>query len=165
MTSLTLSRRVGLLLAAIGVMSAVSLWPVGAQQQPAAPAAGLTKLTDASQLRVNVVRRPAGDKGGGWHTHPQGQVFWADEGRALLQERGGRVIELRKHDEPIYTPPNVEHWHGSAPDEGVTYVAIACCSDNYVTWLKEETPDQVYRGKTIRRQEATAADLQAKRNK
>jgi quercetin dioxygenase-like cupin family protein len=161
MTSLRLGRRGGLLLAAIGVMSAVSNWGVDAQQSPAAP----TALTDVSQLQVNVVRRPAGDKGGGWHTHPQGQVFWAHEGRALIQERGGRLIELRKHDEPVYTPPNVEHWHGAAPDEGVTYVAIACCKDNYVTWLKEETSDQVYRGKAMPRLEATASDLQAKRKR
>jgi quercetin dioxygenase-like cupin family protein len=147
----------------VATMTLVSMWIVRAQQ-PAAPRAGAAAPDPSTQLQVNRVTRKAGERSR-WHSHPKGQVFWVDEGRGRLQERGGRVVELRKHDEPVYTPPDVEHWHGAAPDEGVTYIAIACCADNYVKWLEEDVSDQVYKGKFIRRQEATAADLQAKRNK
>jgi quercetin dioxygenase-like cupin family protein len=151
----------------MAAISVVGVCIVQAAQQPTTPrrtSTGTASPRDASQLRVNRVHRDAGGRSF-WHSHPQGQVFYIEEGRGLLQERGGRIVELRKGDEPVYTPPNVEHWHGAAPDEGGTYVAIACCADDYVKWLDEEVTDQVYKGKAIRRQQATAADLQAKGNR
>jgi quercetin dioxygenase-like cupin family protein len=145
----------------------VSVWIVDAVQQATTPrrtSTGTSSSRDASQLRVNRVHRDAGGRSF-WHSHPQGQVFYIEEGRGLLQERGGRIVQLKKGDEPVFTPPDVEHWHGAAPDEGGTYVAIACCADDYVKWLDEEVTDAIYNGKSIPRQQATAADLRAKGNK
>jgi quercetin dioxygenase-like cupin family protein len=119
---------------------------------------------DPAQLQVNRVQRDAGGRSF-WHTHQQGQVFYSEEGRCVLQERGGRVVEVKKGDEPVFTPSNVEHWHGAAPDEACVYVAVGCCTDNYVKWLDEEVVDQVYKAKAIRRQEANATDLKARGNK
>jgi hypothetical protein len=53
----------------------------------------------------------------------------------------------------------VDHWHGSTPTESCTYVALACCGDNYVKWLTEEVTDQQFSGKAISRKQATASDL------
>lgn len=146
------------------VATLVAAWTVQAQQpqRGAAPArrtsTGTATPLDASVLRVNRVQRDPGSRSF-WHSHPRGQIWYIEDGRGLIQERGGRIVELRPGDEPVWTPPNIEHWHGAAPNEKGTYVAIACCGDDYVNWLDEEVSDPVYKGRTVPRKQATANDL------
>jgi quercetin dioxygenase-like cupin family protein len=53
-----------------------------------------------------------------WHTHHWApQVLMMENGKGLVQVRGGPVILLLPN-QPIIIPKGVEHWHGAAPDEG-----------------------------------------------
>jgi len=54
-----------------------------------------------------------------------------------VQLKGKPVVELVPGDEPIWTPPNVAHWHGAAPTEGGRYLATTPGGENDVTWLDE----------------------------
>jgi quercetin dioxygenase-like cupin family protein len=117
---------------------------------------------DASNIRVVRLHRDPGSRSY-WHSHPNGQIWYIEAGRGRIQERGGRIVELVPGDEPVYTPPNVDHWHGSTPNEMCTYVAIACCGNDYVKWLPEEVTTAQFSAKAISRKEATASDLHALR--
>jgi hypothetical protein len=100
---------------------------------------------------------------GGAPTRRTATGLYFDEGRGYIQERGGRIVELTVGDEPVWTPPNIEHWHGASITEGGTQVSLTCCGDNYVSWLDEEVTDEVYRGPRVPRKEATARDLHSMR--
>lgn len=159
-----LGPRVFLFFLIVAALSGV--WIANAQQPQAVPrprtSTGTSSPRDASVLRLVRLHRDPGGRSF-WHSHPNGQVWYIEEGLGRIQERGGRIIELRPGDEPVYTPPNVDHWHGSTPTESCTYVALACCGDNYVKWLTEEVTEQQFSGKAIPRKEATAADLHVMR--
>lgn len=163
-----LRRFAGLVLWLSAVITILSVWIVNAQQpqRGAAPArrtsTGPSEARDVSVLRLNRVHRFAGSRSF-WHSHPTGQIWYIDEGRGYIQERGGRIVELKVGDEPVWTPPNIEHWHGASSDEGGTQVALACCGDNYVNWLDEEVSDAVYKGPRVPRKDATAKDLHSMR--
>lgn len=58
-----------------------------------------------------------------WHSHAVGQYLHIIEGRALVQERGGAVVELLP-GQTVYTEPGVEHWHGATPDTFMVHLAI-----------------------------------------
>jgi quercetin dioxygenase-like cupin family protein len=46
-----------------------------------------------------------------WHSHRLGQTLYIVEGIALIQSRGGDLIEAHPGD-IVYTPAGEEHWHG-----------------------------------------------------
>ncbi len=75
-----------------------------------------------SRLRVNVVRFAPGARNA-WHSHVNGQTLHVTEGLGLIQSRGGDVLEIRPGD-TVYTPPGEWHWHGAAPDQFMTHLAI-----------------------------------------
>ncbi len=58
-----------------------------------------------------------------WHTHVGPQLLLVQEGRARLQEKGGKIIDL-KPGETIYLKPNIAHWHGAAPDTSVVMLSL-----------------------------------------
>ena len=58
-----------------------------------------------------------------WHTHVGPQLLLVQEGRARLQQKGGKIVDL-KAGESIYLPPNVAHWHGAAPDAAATLLSV-----------------------------------------
>jgi len=58
-----------------------------------------------------------------WHAHPGGQTLRVIEGRALVQARGGEVVELHA-GQTVYSPPGEAHWHGAAPDSFMTHLAL-----------------------------------------
>lgn len=58
-----------------------------------------------------------------WHTHVGPQLLLVQEGRARLQERGGKIIELNP-GESIYLAPNIAHWHGAAPASSVIMLSV-----------------------------------------
>jgi quercetin dioxygenase-like cupin family protein len=58
-----------------------------------------------------------------WHSHPQGQTLHVTEGVARVQDRGGPVEEVRA-GETVVTEPGVWHWHGAAPTQVMTHLAV-----------------------------------------
>ncbi len=75
-----------------------------------------------SRLRVNVVRFAPGARNA-WHAHANGQTLHVVAGLALVQSRGGDVVEVRP-GETVWTPPGEWHWHGAAPDHFMTHLAM-----------------------------------------
>ncbi|MFI6699055.1 cupin domain-containing protein [Streptomyces sp. NPDC050509] len=77
-----------------------------------------------------------------WHSHGLGQTLYIVEGVALVQSRGGDIIEAHPSD-VIHTPPGGQHWHGAAPDQFMTHLARWETDD--ATWL-EHVSDDEYNG-------------------
>lgn len=70
-----------------------------------------------------------------WHTHPVGQVLHITEGVGLVQRRGGPVETVRAGD-TVHFAPDEDHWHGAAPDNFMTHLAMHEASDagEHVVW-------------------------------
>ncbi|WP_373355122.1 cupin domain-containing protein [Pseudoroseicyclus sp. CXY001] len=72
-----------------------------------------------------------------WHTHPLGQTILITAGIGRVQRRGGPVEEIRAGD-TVWFPPGEEHWHGAAPDQPMTHIAVQEEKDGEtVFWLEE----------------------------
>jgi quercetin dioxygenase-like cupin family protein len=82
-----------------------------------------------------------------WHRHAVGQYLHIVEGVALVQERGGKVTELRPGN-TIYTAPGVEHWHGASQDSFMVHLAIweAPGTEEPETQWGEQVTDAEYEG-------------------
>lgn len=79
-----------------------------------------------------------------WHTHPFGQTLVVTAGRGWVQSEGGLVEEIGPGD-VAWIGPNVRHWHGATPTEGVTHIAISEDQDGTtVSWM-EQVSDAEYR--------------------
>ncbi|MFC7328278.1 cupin domain-containing protein [Marinactinospora rubrisoli] len=81
-----------------------------------------------------------------WHSHARGQTLYVTQGVALVQSRGGEIIELHP-GQTIYTPPGEEHWHGATPDDFMEHLAMLENADDpsaTTTWLEHVT-DEEYR--------------------
>jgi quercetin dioxygenase-like cupin family protein len=77
---------------------------------------------EPSRIRVNVVRFAPGARTA-WHCHAVGQTLHVTEGVGLVQSRGGQVTQLRPGD-TVDTPPGEWHWHGAAPSQFMTHIAM-----------------------------------------
>lgn len=71
-----------------------------------------------------------------WHLHPNGQQLLITNGVGFYQEKGKEVQVIRAGD-VIRCLPNVEHWHGAAPNSPVTYLAIS--GETPTKWTEELT--------------------------
>jgi 4-carboxymuconolactone decarboxylase len=79
-----------------------------------------------------------------WHTHPKGQLLIVTAGSGLIQEWGKPVRRIVTGD-VIWTPPDVKHWHGAAPESAMTHTACQEALDGMnVEWM-EKVSDQEYR--------------------
>jgi Uncharacterized conserved protein, contains double-stranded beta-helix domain len=78
--------------------------------------------TAPSRLRVNIVRFAPGARTA-WHRHANGQTLHITDGVGLVQSRSGEVLEVRP-GETIYTPPGEWHWHGAAPENFMSHLAM-----------------------------------------
>ena len=79
-----------------------------------------------------------------WHSHALGQYLHIVEGTALVQERGGEVVAVTS-GQTIYTPPDVEHWHGASPDSFMVHLTIWEASPEggvETTWGAHVTDDE-----------------------
>jgi len=81
-----------------------------------------------------------------WHLHPAGQILLVTEGTGYYQERG-QPIQVLKKGEVIKCLPNVEHWHGAAPQSSFTYVATTPIQKGKTVWLKRVTAQEYSLGK------------------
>lgn len=78
-----------------------------------------------------------------WHSHTGGQMLIAVGGVGYYQERGKIARRLLPGD-VVEISPNVEHWHGAAPDEWFSHLAIeGNPNTNKNTWL-EPVSDEDY---------------------
>jgi quercetin dioxygenase-like cupin family protein len=78
--------------------------------------------SEPSRVRVNVIRFAPGARNA-WHAHAHGQTLHVTEGSGYVQSRGGARVEIRQGD-TVYTPPGEWHWHGAAPGQFMTHLAI-----------------------------------------
>lgn len=70
-----------------------------------------------------------------WHTHPLGQSLIVTSGVGLCQSEGGPVRVIRAGDTVVFAPGE-RHWHGAAPDRGMSHIAIHEVQDGRsVDWL------------------------------
>jgi quercetin dioxygenase-like cupin family protein len=105
---------------------------------------------EPSRARANMVKFAPGARTA-WHSHGLGQTLHIVEGIALMQSRGGDLIEAHPGD-IIYTPPGEEHWHGAAPDRFMIHLALweypgpDGAPEN--TWLEHVT-DAEYNGPRV----------------
>jgi quercetin dioxygenase-like cupin family protein len=142
--------RVGLWVAF--VLAASGAW-IGHAQQPAQPPVTPADRTaqftgqpptsmDSADLHVGRLRFEPGAHSA-WHSHERGQLLFVEQGRARMQIRGQPMREMGV-GEVFYAPPNVEHWHGAAPDQPFVQVTIGWTGGS--KWL-EKTTDDEYAGR------------------
>jgi len=125
------------------------LAPVGAlisAQQAPQRGGGATQSTftgtvtplDASDLRALRYQYAAGARSY-WHVHDGSQILLLEKGRGLAQIQGQPVQELLPGKAVVF-PAGLPHWHGAAPDEGLTQIAV---NVGTVKWMDPVT-DQEY---------------------
>ena len=86
-----------------------------------------------------------------WHSHTGGQLLIAVGGRGYYQEKGQPARELLPGDVVEIAPDGV-HWHGAAPDNWFSHLAVECNpATNVNTWL-EPVDDAQYSAATASRQ-------------
>jgi quercetin dioxygenase-like cupin family protein len=140
----------GLVLIGTAVMFAVP-----SAQQPAAQGGGRgafgsnftgpVAVLDSKEMRTSRIRFDAGARTN-WHLHSTGQLLLVEEGRGRLYEMGaGKVVDV-KAGEPVFTRPNVLHWHGAAPDSPAVQFSVY---SGMLEW-KEAVTDEEYAGRTLR---------------
>ncbi|RQR22829.1 cupin domain-containing protein [Burkholderia sp. Bp9143] len=77
-----------------------------------------------------------------WHTHPKGQYFVVVSGVGYTQEWGKPIRELHPGD-VVWCPPGVKHWHGAAPANAMTHLAVTGTVDGKnVEWMEKVTDEQ-----------------------
>ena len=80
-----------------------------------------------------------------WHTHPLGQAIVIVAGKGRAQADGGPVHDILPGD-VVWFAPGERHWHGAAPETGMTHIAVQEAVDgSNVTWL-EHVSDAEYAG-------------------
>ena len=81
-----------------------------------------------------------------WHTHPNGQTIWVNEGVGLCQRRGGSIEVIRPGDR-VFFEPDEEHWHGAAPTRFMTHIAMLDVDGEGkpATW-GDQVSDEEYEG-------------------
>ena len=80
-----------------------------------------------------------------WHTHPAGQAIIIPFGRGRVQREGGPVEEVTTGD-VVFFPAGEKHWHGAAPENAMSHIAIQESIDGTpVTWM-EKVADEDYNG-------------------
>ena len=74
-----------------------------------------------------------------WHTHPLGQTLYVISGVGRVQALGGPVRKICPGD-VVWIPPGEKHWHGAAPNNAMTHIAMQEALDgSYVTWMEHVT--------------------------
>lgn len=79
-------------------------------------------------------------------THPLGQLLVVTDGFGYIQNEG-ELVQLIRPGDTVWTAPGIKHWHGAAPDSGLTHVAISEAKDGKsVDWLEPVTDEQYRKG-------------------
>ena len=96
---------------------------------------------DSTDIRALRLRFEAGSRSN-WHSHANWQILMAEEGRGHTQKRGQDIQELLP-GRPIYTGPNVVHWHGAAPNEHMVQLTFV---SGQTSW-QDPVSDEEYHGR------------------
>ena len=82
-----------------------------------------------------------------WHIHHAknggGQILVCVAGRGYYQEEGKEAIEMKPGD-CINIPAEVKHWHGAAPDEWFSHLAIEVQGEETSSEWCETVTDEIY---------------------
>jgi quercetin dioxygenase-like cupin family protein len=78
-----------------------------------------------------------------WHTHPLGQTLIVTAGLGRVQREGGPIEEIRPGD-VVWFEPGEKHWHGAAPNNAMSHIAIQENLDGKVVDWMEKVTDQQY---------------------
>ncbi|NBZ89501.1 (R)-mandelonitrile lyase [Stagnihabitans tardus] len=74
-----------------------------------------------------------------WHTHPLGQTLIVTAGLGRVQRDGGPIEEIHPGDVVTFAPDE-RHWHGAAPDQAMSHIAIhEVQGGETVTWAEAVT--------------------------
>lgn len=79
-----------------------------------------------------------------WHKHSGGQILLVTMGVGRYQERNKEIQELKRGD-VVKIPPNVEHWHGAAPNSEFAHISIETNIPNNVTTWLDKVSDNEYK--------------------
>ncbi len=88
-----------------------------------------------------------------WHTHPLGQTLIVTSGTGRVQRWGDPADEIRQGD-VVWIPPGQKHWHGAAPNNSMTHIAIAEQLEGKAVGWMEKVSDAQY-GAPLRAQAAS----------
>jgi len=96
------------------------------QKRPPTPVTanftGAVQSLDASDVRAVRFQYAAGARSY-WHSHEGAQVLLLEEGRGRAQVQGQPMQQLVP-GQPVFLSAGVPHWHGAAPDQGLTQIAV-----------------------------------------
>jgi len=111
-------------MARIVVLVWLVLAGVVAAQQTASPPrfTGKSDVMDGKDLTAARRHFDAGARTW-WHSHDNGQLLLVEQGRMRAQKKGQAVRDYGVGDTD-YTPPNVAHWHGAAPDQPLVQINV-----------------------------------------
>lgn len=77
-----------------------------------------------------------------WHIHPLGQTLIVTAGTGRVQRWGDTAEEIRQGD-IVWIPPGQKHWHGAAPNNSMTHIAITERLDGKsVDWMEKVSDEQ-----------------------
>jgi quercetin dioxygenase-like cupin family protein len=105
---------------------------------------GTVRSLDASDIRSVRFQYDAGARSY-WHVHEGSQILVLEKGHGRVQEQGKPVREMVP-GQPVFLPAGVPHWHGAAPDEGLTQIAVNLGG---VRWMQAVT-EQEYSARVSR---------------
>ena len=78
-----------------------------------------------------------------WHEHPAGQTLVVISGVGRTGTADGKVWEIKAGD-VVRCPANTRHWHGAAPDTGMTHMAITGYKDGQNAVWHDKVTDEEY---------------------
>ena len=77
-----------------------------------------------------------------WHSHPGGQLLFATKGTGYYQEKG-KPARLLKPGDVVEIPPNVNHWHGAAPNSDFIHFGMSTrTQDGPAEWFPAVTDEE-----------------------
>jgi quercetin dioxygenase-like cupin family protein len=77
-----------------------------------------------------------------WHTHPLGQTLIVTAGLGRVQREGGPIEEIRPGD-IVWFEAGEKHWHGAAPNNAMSHIAIQeNLGGKVVDWMEKVTDEQ-----------------------
>ena len=105
---------------------------------------GVRRLFDstASTLASGAVVSFAAGARTAWHSHPRGQTLFVTAGLGRVQLWGEPAQVIRPGD-VVRIPAGVKHWHGAAPDQPMSHIAVQeHMNGTVVQWAEQVTVAQ-----------------------
>jgi quercetin dioxygenase-like cupin family protein len=130
------------LVAVAWIAAAAQTTPTGqAQAGLSANFTGTMRTLPSTDVRASRVQYEPGTRSY-WHSHDGLQLLLLERGKGRVQIQGQKMQEVAV-GQPVLLAAGVPHWHGAAPDEGLTQIAV---NVGGVKWMAAVT-DEEYLGK------------------